>query len=244
MLGTFMTHEAWKLPKGEQYGILGGGAGWGQTYFDFMSIGWGNSNGQHVYVLFVMVAISLGAFYAAQRINLSLKDVVKTLLIFSPFTVVMAMIWNVTQVHWTDMLSGDFARSGVRNWQAVIYASKQQYGQPTTLEYWSPGITAAVIGFIAIMALFILRARWPGMRIHPVGVFISFMFPGALLALIIVIVLKHLTVRIGGADAYENIGKPFAVGSLVGFGLMLAIIQTVHFFAVWRSAIGGFGFVP
>jgi hypothetical protein len=96
---------------------------------------------------------------------------------------------------------------------------------------------AGAAGFIIVMVLFLLRARFIWWPLHPVGFILATgvapnwmrewnAFLGAWIA-------KFLTLRIGGSKAYEEYGIPFVSGGIAGYALanlIAYLIGTVRFF--------------
>jgi hypothetical protein len=83
-----------------------------------------------------------------------------------------------------------------------------------------PWIAQAVAGFIAALALSYLHARFVWFPLEPFGLFIATEEWGTLTGIWIMFlaawVLKYLTLKMGGAKAYENIGVPAATGFIAG----------------------------
>jgi len=82
-----------------------------------------------------------------------------------------------------------------------------------------------VVGLLLVPALSLLRVQVPWLPVNPVGVMLagfSLMYAQACL---LGWILKFLTLRIGGAKAYEKYGVPAASGFLVGYGVLLFLLN-------------------
>jgi hypothetical protein len=101
-------------------------------------------------------------------------------------------------------------------------------------EYW---LAAVVIGFIIIAVFSLLRQRYSWFIVSATGVFTGAMFGSLIwLPMLLAIILKYLTLRLGGIQKYEDAGKPMAVGTLAGTAFIF-VIQTL----IWylnRIAVG------
>jgi len=99
---------------------------------------------------------------------------------------------------------------------------------PSSLEQW----IYIVIGIIVALICYELRARFAWFFINPsafiaMGVLNSWWYNT-----VIALVLKYLTLKIGGSKAYENYGVPLAVGYTIGYGLGLVVIGGLAFFTI------------
>jgi hypothetical protein len=96
---------------------------------------------------------------------------------------------------------------------------------------------AVVIGFAIIAVFSLLQQRYTWFVISVTGVFTGAMWGSELwLPMIVAIVAKYLTLRIGGTQKYEDTGKPLAVGFLAGAAIAYALMATTSFFN--RVAVG------
>jgi hypothetical protein len=113
-------------------------------------------------------------------------------------------------------------------WREGIYAQ------------WPPletALSAGLVGFVIMMVLNLLRARFAWWPLHPLG----FIMAGAPAVLHMrtwnhffgAWVAKYLTLRIGGSKAYEEYGIPVASGLMAGYvlsNLVAYMIGTIKFF--------------
>jgi len=86
-------------------------------------------------------------------------------------------------------------------------------------------LVAGAIGFGITVILFWLRARYPRWPFHPIGfaLAITWMFPNMLLPIIVAFILKRLTLRFGGSEAYLSKGMPIAIGTIIGFSMAVLL---------------------
>jgi len=82
-----------------------------------------------------------------------------------------------------------------------------------------------IAAIIIIPLLMYLRTIFPWFWIHPVGIITTYVFRHLTEGLP-VLVLKWLTLKVGGARAYEKVGVPLVAGALVGltFGVSLGMM--------------------
>jgi hypothetical protein len=105
--------------------------------------------------------------------------------------------------------------------------------------YQSPeySIIAAVIGFVIMVVFSLLRQRYSWFIVTTTGVMLGTMFGSELwLPMLLAIVFKYLTLRVGGTRRYDSVGKPMAVGLLAGTTFIF-VIQTLIWYAN-RMAVG------
>lgn len=82
-----------------------------------------------------------------------------------------------------------------------------------------------VVGLLLVPALSLLRAQVPWLPVNPAGVMLAGFSTLYAQACLLGWILKFLTLRIGGAKAYEKYGVPAASGFLVGYGLLLFLLN-------------------
>jgi hypothetical protein len=198
---------------------------------------------EKVFLLIMSVAIALMAFYIARRVKLANKDVLLTLLIFYPFTLIVTHLFKTVMMFWTDVTKPGIAAFAGTSWVHTIWTTGDEiparsldpatWGTLNTV--WIAGFA---IGFITLSAIYVLRSRLSWFRVGPAGFYISAIFPGILQPVVIALLLKQLTVKVGGARAYQNKGKPTAVGAIVGFGICWFIAHSIKNLWMWRTALG------
>jgi hypothetical protein len=223
--------------KGPEWLIKAGGPNVAAIHFGMTTYGFTSGPQSQMWQLLITGAIALAAFYMAKRRNLLSSDVVKTLLIFAPLTIIMSNVYRVAKIYWIDVTSGDYETIGNLRWVATFFlnageAEVRNYDAATHSMF-------AVIGFVAIIAVYALRAKFPQIvRFHPAGLWLAIFFPSTLFAVVFAAILKYLTVKIGGADTYNNVGKPIAVGAIVGWGLCWFVHHSFQWLWISRSAFG------
>lgn len=96
---------------------------------------------------------------------------------------------------------------------------------------WTPGPPREtvhlfeVVGFILVVAIYILRIRVVRLRmLHPAGIISAIAFgPLTFLPWIIALIWKLLTFRLGGVEVHEKKSAPLATGLILGFSLIVFI---------------------
>ena len=84
-----------------------------------------------------------------------------------------------------------------------------------------------LLGGVLAVLLYILRERWPRFPLHPMGLVACLMGPVMFMPWVIALILRQLTLRVGGFRAYEEKGVPIATGLLCGWAIMLVLTQLV-----------------
>jgi len=197
-------------------------------------------------VLYSLVGLTLGltAFVIAKHANLDKKDVVKAFLIFVPLAAVSQSIWRVLMIHGiafpqTSSYGTYLVTEGVTTVTTGITEIETKgtgYGWQLIPE---KTIMTFIIGFVVCAALYFVKKRYPRIPISPVGLFVginfaSVMFIPALIALIV----KYLMIRIGGAGLYQRIGRPVAIGLVLGFGVVYFMHTRIYNLYELRSWTG------
>jgi hypothetical protein len=86
------------------------------------------------------------------------------------------------------------------------------------------GFAMLAVGFIVGLVIYLLRDRFPRFRVSMAGVMLGFLMGWfAWTAFLIALILKYLTLRVGGPSLYERRGRPVALGTIMGFstGMLL-----------------------
>jgi len=82
------------------------------------------------------------------------------------------------------------------------------------------GVSAWILsGSVVVLAMFWLRTILPWFWLNPLGLAMIVRFD-AIASIFVALVVKGVTLRFGGAKAYEDVLVPLAVGALVGMALM------------------------
>jgi hypothetical protein len=142
------------------------------------------------------------------------------------------MYWLGSQVnsHWQQMKT-----------QTIAFEHFMGANNITGVElYQSPEYTvlAMALGFVIMLVFALLRTRFSWFIVTGTGVMLGTMFGAQLwLPIILALVSKYLTLRVGGTRRYDSAGKPMAVGLLAGTGFIFAIQYMIMYFN--RVAVGG-----
>jgi len=118
---------------------------------------------------------------------------------------------------------------GPKSWQ-VGYVTTGLTGVTTPYTYWDPTYQVNIVASIIITGvLMVLRLRLPWFFINPIGICCTYVWRNMTEAFPILII-KYLTLRIGGAKAYERIGVPIIIGALVGLTFWIGLGMIIlHF---------------
>jgi hypothetical protein len=82
------------------------------------------------------------------------------------------------------------------------------------------GVSAWILsGSVVVLGMFWLRTIFPWFWLNPLGLAMIVRFD-TIASILVALVVKGVTLRFGGAKAYEEVLVPLAVGTLVGMGLM------------------------
>ncbi|MFX0203558.1 MAG: DUF6784 domain-containing protein, partial [Candidatus Hodarchaeota archaeon] len=121
-----------------------------------------------------------------------------------------------------------------------------RYYDPVRPEvHWEQSIPFAVATFAIVIGLYVIRARGKPRALaalHPIGIILAML--GGIwfwLTWIVALALKYLTIRIGGAEAYEKKGLPMATGLIVAFCLwylIQCIFWNLHALGFYGAPLG------
>jgi hypothetical protein len=166
--------------------------------------------------------VTMDSFRLANLSGVSPRTVYKlvalTLLMAYPITVIFRVWWpHYLGARFPNCLSGwECAHLGEGPWGR--YPPIAELVRPITL------------GFIIVVLLSLLRARFIWWPLHPMGFLLSGCaretWTGAWTNFLGAWIVKFLTLRIGGSKAYEEYGVPAAAGVLAGF-VLAAIIGVI-----------------
>ena len=134
---------------------------------------------------------------------------------------------------WYTAIAGGFAKNaGVIYGQwALGTTNAWTYGGvvgPDAIERWGYIISSIIVVWICYM----LRMRFPWFFINPSAFVAMSVLNSWWINTVLAFVLKYITLKIGGARAYEEYGVPLAVGYTIGYGLGLVIIGATAFFSI------------
>jgi len=120
--------------------------------------------------------------------------------------------------YWGLNYSGDFyGLGGFPN-----FISRYVTTNPTEARYGLDAFSVnswIAAGTVIVLAMFWLRTVFPWFFLNPLGL-AMIVRNDELLAILVAFVVKSVTLKFGGAKAYEEVVVPIAVGTLVGIGLM------------------------
>ena len=104
-------------------------------------------------------------------------------------------------------------------------------GPPWTLWLWY------LFGALIVIMLSVIRRFFPRFPIHPIGIAAGIMGDaGVFIPWFLALILKYVTLKIGGTRLYENKGLPIASGLLCGWAVMLviaSILTTLTYMGVY-----------
>lgn len=197
----------------------------------------------------IIGALAPTAFMMGKRSNTKSKDVLKG------FVIAMALAYIVTvlattmfayALDWDKALLPKywhayaiFGLTGARDAASLAPYTWGNLGTPT-LNY--PGQSAAWlgVGFVIVAALTFMRARMPWFPLNTAGLALGMTFSQvAFYEIIVALILKYLTIRLGGIALYNKL-KPLAVGTILGYGLGIFV---PGFFSFWNVNIAQMPFV-
>lgn len=159
------------------------------------------------------------------------KDQFKGVLIAIPIAVVLTLVTFLYMIH--SFGAAETLKYGMLGWPTNIATRYNFYTEAydgrwfIILEPKPTMYVGMIIGALITITLFILRARFPGFPLAPTGVPLAFswMSIGMFFPCIIAYVAKYLTVRVGGIEAYNEKGVPFAVGLIAALNIMSVVLS-------------------
>jgi len=148
----------------------------------------------------------------------SIVGVVLAILISIPLWLWFAYTYGIGR-SWTNYhgFSANFALSWIYLGRAYPKWNLAPEGPKWTVWLWY------LLGAAIAIILHILRRRYPKFPLHPMGLVGCMMGPAVFVPWIIALILKHVTLRVGGFSLYEKKGVPIASGLLGGWATMLVI---------------------
>jgi hypothetical protein len=159
--------------------------------------------------------VSMQGMKMASLTNVGTRNIVLLMISTAPIASLVALTTKV----WIINLLGVgrvpiWGACDVAHW---CHGSYDEYNRaPPLLNEWAAGAA----GFIIVVGLFLLKARYVWWPLHPVG-FILATGPGTTFmrewdAFLGAWIAKYLTLRIGGSKIYSEYGIPFVGGGLAG----------------------------
>jgi hypothetical protein len=186
----------------------------------------------------VTMGLQTGAYLTIQNLKMgdlakiNLRDIFMLTTIASVVAIFIAMITRV----WIVNLLGT-GRVPIWGECSVTDWCDNDFGDYDKAPASGFQLTAGAVGFIIVMVLFLIRARFLWWPIHPVGFIIATSIaPNHMkewTTFLIAWIAKWLTLRIGGSKAYEKYAIPFMSGGVAGYALanlIAYLIGTVRFF--------------
>jgi len=131
-------------------------------------------------------------------------------------TAIGLTIWAILAVPmglWTTYAWGNTRLT----WYMGGVASDMPEGVVNPFTFWSPAYNAwFVIGVVTSLSMMFIRLRYPGFFLHPAG-FVG-IYPGweGVIGALPALILKYITLKVGGAKGYDNVGVPAVAGFMIG----------------------------
>ena len=183
--------------------------------------GWEGSGGFYNSVSDTLAGYGFGRSAEANPRNIFLVMAVAGIL--GPIIGYTTMIWLSSQVGFNTL-------PFPHDWNWFSLGSPEAYhagmftGGPST---WVP---QALAGFIVTGIFTFLRMRFAWWPIDPIGLLMAtnlcecIGYPGLALSPLVAWILKILTIRVRGATAYNQYGKPLAGGFIAGYALSIVLL--------------------
>lgn len=182
--------------------------------------GWDGNNGFYNSVSDTICGYGFGRYAKAIPKNTFLVMVIAGIL--APFIGYTTMIWLSSQV-------GYNALPFPHDWNWFSIGSPESYHSGLYEGGPSAWVPQAIVGFIVTGIFTYLRVRFAWWPLDPVGLLMAtnleqFGFAGMVMAPLIAWIVKTLTIRLGGAKAYTEYGKPLAGGFIGGYALSIVLL--------------------
>ncbi|MFB0504067.1 MAG: DUF6785 family protein [Candidatus Bathyarchaeia archaeon] len=167
-------------------------------------------------------------FKVARETNTHPKDILKALV----SSVVLTNLIAVPLIVWSIYTFGH-TKIPVRchGCYACVFTP---YAYVTTSPPLGESWPWVILGVVLMGATMYLRAVFPWFPFNPVGFLLlqtgTLGWLGIAIPALVAWVLKNLTIRVGGTRAYDEIGKPLAIGILLGFGAYAAVYGGVSIY--------------
>jgi hypothetical protein len=225
----FMTDTPQYIPQAYDVGVLSGAWGPPPSPKSFSAVFlWGPAFGGAR----MQPATPVNQFKVyriASDFGLAARDVFIVTAIIIVFMAIFGSIfhpWFQTIVGGASRASGIiYGQWGLGTVQTYTYGTVTG---PTSLEQW----LYIISGVVVVLACYYLRARYAWFFINPSAFVAMYVLNSWWYNTVIALVLKYLTLKIGGSKAYESYGVPLAVGYTVGYGLGLVVIGGLAFFLI------------
>jgi hypothetical protein len=196
-------------------------------------------------------AYTLLGFRLAENVNAEKKGMLKSIFIAGILGLVVTILGSVIWIHALPayaiegsvpynmlMNAGGFIRVGT-------YPNRpfQWCMAPRDMSEAMGFLNGIALSFAITIIFYVIRTFVPAFRISPVGLLGSVLWdsgedPGWGFPMLIAWIAKGLTFRLGGVRAYEEKGKPIALGLGIGYSVVIAIwviLGALHNFGLWGS---------
>jgi hypothetical protein len=123
----------------------------------------------------------------------------------------------------------DMGTDTADGWQkqfTTLNPTNNWYGITLSIDLQSPvPVIALIVGIVVGLALFILRDRFTWFRLSPAGFVLAAFYGPFMVEIILVgLVLKYLTLKIGGPSLYEK-GRSFAMGCMLVMFMLIVLVS-------------------
>jgi len=228
--GTFfLMHHLTPAGQARLAGLIGTE---GYTYFNTIEFGaavWNRFGGIHASPL-LMEGYRLGAMNKVKNRDIFLSSIIATLIIVPVACVTIVLLW-----HKLNTLSPSLWPYLNLGWSAWTAGHPYTYTRAVPPPNNNPTAAIAVfIGTIVLMlALYLIRARSRRFRLVPAAVIMALPYFSwvNIIPYVIAYVLKYITLKVWGVDAYQKKGLRLATGLLFGPGLGTLLGVIVNIFA-------------
>lgn len=181
--------------------------------------------------------LTLEGFKLGKLTGVSLKDISKAAFITVILTMFVAAFGSF---FWQSVFPADKRAGAIYNWLgAGLFFNIYQKNIAEGVPYWmdrgpylglieEPGpydcLLKAAIGVVVVVGLTFARERFPWLRISAAGILLGALGGMKFWApFIVAVVIKYVTLKVGGIRLYEEKVKPLMVGFLYGFFLAFMI---------------------
>jgi len=191
----------------------------------FQTFGWTGGQNPNSMAGYSMNSYKIGSMTKTDNKTVLISTII--MVVVSIFLVGPFFLWVLHGVggfdiakgmYWGLNYSGDFfGLGGFPNYisRTIVTGSIESRYSLSSLE-----VSAWILsGAAVVLGTFWLRTVFPWFWLNPLGLAMIVRFD-SIASIFIALVVKGVTLRFGGAKAYEDVLVPLAVGVLVGMGLM------------------------
>jgi hypothetical protein len=210
---------------------------------------WWQYNGQWILVPLIMGWFGLSAFRTGGDTGVSKKGILYMLIFCGLVGPILMQIFGMIWWHVYPLGAVGFS---VENWQTWFGVQLFRYTVTTSENlpfggYWgrsiyngyTPQIIGAIAGgFILVALLTFMRTKLSWFTVSVAGICLGMNIgPNIFLPFLIAYIAKYLTMKLRGVKFYMEVGKPVALGLIVGWCLTVLWI----YFYTWIARLGAFG---